>query len=96
MNLNVSEAHWRAHAPKGRMRSFRERSLSALWKAGSGFPDLPWASEAAPLLRAFTQVPSIGCARRAQWPTSAAMVAAYHPLPKTKRAAIGRCASRVP
>ena len=42
-----------------RMRSFRERSLSALWKAGSGFPDLPCASEAAPLLRAFTQVPSM-------------------------------------
>ena len=40
-----------------RMRSFRERSLSALWKAGFGFPDLPCASEAAPLLRAFTQVP---------------------------------------
>ena len=42
-----------------RMRSFRERSLSALWKAGFGFPDLPCASEAAPLLRAFTQVPSM-------------------------------------
>ena len=42
-----------------RMRSFRERSLSALWKAGFGFPDLPCASEAAPLLRAFTQASAL-------------------------------------
>ena len=59
------------------------------------FPDLPWASEAAPLLRAFTQVPSM---------RSACAMANFRgdgrclppPFPKTTRAAIGRCASRVP
>ena len=37
-----------------------------------------------------------GGARRAQRQPSSKMVAAYHPLSKTTRAAIGRCASRVP
>ena len=37
-----------------------------------------------------------GGARRAQRRPSSRMVAAYHPLSKTIRAAIGRCASRVP
>ena len=73
-------------------RSSTGSALSALWKAGSAFPVDACASEAAPLLRAFTQVP---------WKRSeCAManfhceVAAYHPLPKTPCAAIGRCASR--
>ena len=61
-------------------RSCWRSSLSALWKAGSGFPVDPCVSDAAPLLRAFIQVP---------WRRSAcalanftAMVAAYHPFPK--------------
>ena len=73
-------------------RSSTGSALSALWKAGSVFPVDACASGAAPLLRAFTQVP---------WKRSeCAManfhceVAAYHPLPKTPCAAIGRCASR--
>ena len=67
-------------------------ALSALWKAGSGFPVDACASEVTPLLRAFAQVPW-RCSARAtvnfHWE-----VAAYHPLPKTPCAAIGRCASR--
>ena len=73
-------------------RSSTGSALSALWKTGSVFPVDACASEAAPLLRAFAQVP---------WKRSArAManfhceVAAYHPLPKTPCAAIGRCARR--
>ena len=76
-----------------RMRSFREISLSALWKAGSGFPDLPGASEAAPLLRAFTQVP---------WRRSACAMANFHSegrcLPPPPQTSMGRdqsvCAPR--
>eukprot|EP00964_Phaeocystis_antarctica_P130581 scaffold94451_cov78-Phaeocystis_antarctica.AAC.2 len=51
---------------------------------------------AAPLLRAPTQVPWRCSGRRAQWPTSIARVAAYHPLPKPPWAAISRCARRGP
>ena len=64
-------------------------ALSALWKVGSGFPVDPCASEAAPLLRAFAQVPW-RCPARAM-ANFHCEVAAYHPLPKTPCAAIGRC-----
>ena len=73
-------------------RSSTGSALSALWKTGSVFPVDAHASEAAPLLRAFAQVP---------WKRSArAManfhceVAAYHPLPKTPCAAIVLAISR--
>jgi hypothetical protein len=75
-------------------RSSTGSALSALWKTDSVFSVHAWASEAAPLLRAFTQVPW-RCSARAManfhWE-----VAAYHPLPQTPCAAIGRCASRGP
>jgi hypothetical protein len=75
-------------------RSSTGSALSALWKTGSVFQVDACTSEAAPLLRAFAQVP---------WKRSeCAManfhceVAVYHPLPQTPCAAIGRCASRGP
>ena len=73
-------------------RSSTGSALSALWKTDSVFSVHAWASEAAPLLRAFAQVPwkRSECAM-ANFPCE---VAAYRPLPKTPCAAIGRCASR--
>ena len=73
-------------------RSGTGSALSALWKTGSVFPVDACASEAAPLLRAFAQVPW-RCPARAM-ANFHCEVAAYHPLPKTPCAAIGRCASR--
>jgi hypothetical protein len=73
-------------------RSSTGSALSALWKTGSVFPVDACTSEAAPLLRAFAQVP---------WKRSeCAManfhceVAVYHPLPKTPCVAIDGCARR--
>ena len=73
-------------------RSSTGSALSALWKAGSVFPVDACASEAAPPLRAFAQVPWKRSARATA--NFHCKVAAYHPLPKTPCAAIGRCASR--
>ena len=71
-------------------RSFRERSLSALCKAGSGFPVDPCVSEATPLLRAPTQM---------LWQRSACAMANFHrdgrclpPPPQTLMDATRRCA----
>ena len=73
-------------------RSGTGSALSALWKTDSVFSVHAWTSEAAPLLRAFTQVP---CARSARATANFhCEVAVYHPLPKTPCAAIGRCARR--
>ena len=61
-------------------RSSTMSGLSALWKAGSGFPVHACASEVTPLLRAFAQVPWKRSARATvnfHWE-----VAAYHPLPQ--------------
>jgi hypothetical protein len=60
-------------------RSSTGSALSALWKTDSVFSVHAWASEAAPLLRAFAQVPWKRSARAManfHWE-----VAAYHPLP---------------
>ena len=70
-------SHWRARAPKGCDPSGRDRSRR------SGRPVL-----ASRIFRGHRRPrPCSGrspkcrrCARRAQWPTSAAMVAAYHPI----------------
>jgi hypothetical protein len=73
-------------------RSGTGSALSALWKTDSVFPVDACASEAAPVLRAFAQVP---CKRSARATANFhSEVAVYHPLPKTTCAAIGRCASR--
>ena len=73
-------------------RSSTGSALSALWKVGSGFPVEACASETAPLLRAFAQVP---CKR------SARATANFYcdgrclpPLSETPCVAIGRCARR--